>query len=374
MKKKILYLFSDTGGGHRATTNALISAVKEIRGDDIEQKMIDAFVESSKFMGIASKMYGPAISSRFGADVVWKALWYGTNNKPALKVLEAIGSPFMLQGMAKIFNEYMPDAIVSMHPLLNHLTARVLKNMERKIPFIIVTVDPVSLHKSWITNDADVIVVSTDEAAETCIKEKIPEDKIKVLGFPVRPGFLEGSDKNDARAGFGLKKDLFTVLVMGGGEGAGNISDIVNELNRSEMDMQLIVICGRNEKLKEKLDAVQYRSPVKIFGFTEEVPKIMTASDIIVTKGGPGAVFEAIAKELPLVITNWLPGQEEGNVRYVKAHGIGVVERNPKDVSGMIKRILEKDLYSKMKEKIKAIRKPRSVFDIAELIISYAGS
>jgi len=368
MKKKILYLFSDTGGGHRAAANALISAVKRIRGEEVEQEMADVFAESGGLSGFLARMYSPLIKH---ADFIWRALWYGTNNDRMLGLMEKAASPFVMKSLIRIFKDRSPDAVVSVHPLLNHLSLQAIKKNGRRIPFITIGMDPVDLHLSWIHKDADAIVVATEEAKNICIGRGVPKGRIKVLGLPVRPEFLEKGDKTGIRKEFGLKSDVFTVLVMGGGEGAGNIFDIVKALNDASIPMQLIVICGRNTALKGKLDAMRLRFPAKMFGFTEDVPMIMCASDLIITKGGPGAIFEAIAQELPMIITNWLPGQEEGNVRFVKEHKIGMIEKDPSRIAAAIKNALDTGRFSEMKTNIVKIKKPNSVFDIAKLILSY---
>jgi len=361
--KKILYLYSDTGGGHRAAAHALISAVKKLKGDEVEQEAIDVFASGSSFLNIFARLYAPVISY---APWFWRMLWFGLNNPKGLEVLEKIASPFILSNLIKIFDQKKPDVIVSIHPLVNHLSINAIKKIGRHIPFVTVGMDPVDLHKSWVSPDTDMMVVATEEAKKICLTEGLPENKIKVMGLPIDPRFMDRHDKEETRKQFGLAKDKFTVLVMGGGEGAGNIQEIVSGLNSSTLDMQLIVICGRNKALEDKLLGMKLRFPAKIFGFTNEVPLIMDASDIIITKGGPGAVFEALAKDLPMIITSWLPGQEEGNIRYVLEHRIGKVSSDPKKVVSMINELRSDP---QVKKNIEKIKKPHAVFDIAELIL-----
>lgn len=363
MKKKILYLYSDTGGGHRAAAKSLMAAVKHLKDSEVDQEAIDVFAAGSSFLNIFAKAYAPVI--RY-APWLWRALWFSLNNDRALKVMEAVASPFILNNIAKIFNAKKPDILVSVHPLVNHISIKAAKKIGHHVPFITVGMDPVDLHKSWVSPDTDVMVVATEEAKQICLREGLPESKIKVLGIPIDPRFSEVRDKREVRQRMGLKSDLFTVLVMGGGEGAGNIYEIASELNKSSLDMQLIVICGRNMALQNKLNAMKLRFPAIIYGFTDEVPSIMDASDMIITKGGPGAVFEALAKDLPMIITSWLPGQEEGNIRYVLAHRIGEI---CKDAHKIVPAIEQIRANTSIKENIKKAKKPLAVFDIAKLIL-----
>lgn len=364
VKKKILYLYSDTGGGHRAAANALMAAVKKLKGDGVEQEAIDVFASGSSFLNIFARLYAPVI--RY-APWLWRTLWFGLNSKRGLEVLEKISSPFILNNIAGIFREKKPDLLVSVHPLVNHLSIKASRKNGRHIPFVTVGMDPVDLHKAWVSLDTDVMVVATEEAKQICMEEGLPEEKIKVLGLPIDPRFMEVHEKAKIREQMGLKRDVFTVLVMGGGEGAGNIFEIVSEFNSSALDMQIIVICGRNKALEDKLKSMDLRFPTMIYGFTNEVPMIMDASDVIVTKGGPGAIFEALAKDLPMIITSWLPGQEEGNIRYVEEHGIGMVSKDPKQIARLIDKI-RKD--PKITENIRKVKRPHAVFDIASLILN----
>jgi len=361
--KKILYLYSDTGGGHRAAANSLISAVKQLKGNEVEQEAIDVFASGSSFLNIFARAYAPVI--RY-APWLWRMLWFSLNDNKRLELLEKIASPFILNNISKMIDEKKPDILVSVHPLVNHISIKAAKKIGHHVPFVTVGMDPVDLHKSWISPDTDVMTVATEEARQICLREGLSDNKIKVLGIPIDPRFSEVHEKQEAKQKLGLRKDLFTVLVMGGGEGMGNIFEVASELNKSTLNMQLIVICGRNEALKNKLTGMKLRFPAKIFGFTNEVPSVMDASDIIITKGGPGAIFEALAKDLPMIITSWLPGQEEGNIKYVLEHRIGKVSKDPSKIVPLIKEIRSDPAIT---ANIKKAKKPHAVFDIANLIL-----
>ena len=363
MNKKILYLYSDTGGGHRAAANSLITAVKRLKGEEVDQEAIDVFAQGSSFLNVFARAYAPVIKY---APWFWRFLWFSLNDDRRLKIMEKIAMPFILNNIARIFKEKQPDVLVSVHPLVNHLSIKAAKKIGLKAPFVTVGMDPVDLHKAWISPETDVITVATEEAKKICLKEGLPENKIKLLGIPIDPRFSDEYNKKDVRRSMNLKENLYTVLVMGGGEGAGNIGEIVSELNKSTLEMQLIVICGRNETLKNKLNSMKMRFPKNIIGFTNEVPSVMSASDIIITKGGPGAIFEALAKDLPMIITSWLPGQEEGNIKFVLSHDIGKVSVDPSKIVPMIEEI-RADAH--IMGNIQKAKKPHAVFDIAELIL-----
>ena len=372
MKKKILYLFSDTGGGHRASANALIQAVRKL-DPNVDQEMVDLFAASSKFLNLFAKMYSPVIKH---APRLWGALWYLLDDMNKLRKLQKIATPFIGKKLKSLIAK-KPDLIVSVHPLMNHLTTKALKDMGLKIPFITVVTDPVTFHRSWVDEEADALVVATPEAEARAIEFGMPREKVKLLGLPIRPDFaLKDEEKAKQREKPRHGSRLFTVLLMGGGEGGGKIYDIVKALSKAKLNIRAIVIAGRNNKLEEKLNAnaKNFSFPLKIYGFTEDVASLMAESDMIITKGGPGSIAEALAMNLPMIITSWLPGQEEGNVEFVKNEDIGRVSEDPEEIAKMVAELKEdRAEFQRIKNNIARVRKPHAAFDIAELILKYLG-
>lgn len=371
MKKKILYLFSDTGGGHRAGAKALIGAVEQSRPDTFEQEMIDVFAECSGFLNIFAKLYSPVIKY---TPKMWGMLYYFLDDQKKLEQLEAISRPFILKELTKLIKEKKPDAIVSVHPLVNHLTVQAIQDSGLKVPFIVVVMDPVTLHRAWITPKIDLCITATDEAKTHAIEYGMPADKIVVRGMPIDPKFANGPlDKKSLRIEDGLDPDKFTVLLMGGGEGAGGMYEIIKEIDNSGLSAQLIIIAGRNKQLEEKLkkNKAKLKVPMKVYGFTDQVAKIMSQSDLIITKAGPGTIAEALAMNLPIIITSWLPGQEEGNVEFVKKAEVGKVTKDPKEVVSIIKEWGDASNYQDIEKNIEKARHPNAALDIAADIINY---
>jgi len=371
MKKKILYLFSDTGGGHRSAAIAIMRAVEHLRKDAYAQEMVDVFAACSGFLNIFAKLYAPVIKY---SPKLWGQLYYWLDDERKLERLERVSRPFILKELTKLILEKMPSVIVSVHPLVNHLTVRAIKESGLKIPFVVVITDPVTLHRAWITPEVDLCIVATEEAKKLAIKYGMPERKLKVIGMPIDPKFfLRDQQKQMARKKDHLQPRLFTVLLMGGGEGAGKMYEIIEALNKSELKLQLIVIAGRNRQLEAKLkrNVHRFRFPMRIYGFTDQVHELMAESDLIITKAGPGTIAEALAMNLPIIITSWLPGQEEGNVEFVVRENVGRVSRDPKRVVELIKEIKETSQFEKMKQNIKRVARPQAALDIARQIFAY---
>ncbi len=371
MKKKILYLFSDTGGGHRSAAMAIMSAVEHVHKDKYHQEMIDVFAACSGFLNVFAKLYGPVIKYY---PKMWGQLYYWLDDEKKLERLEKMSRPFILEELTNLIQNKMPDVIVSVHPMINHLTAKAIQQSGQKIPFIIAITDPVTLHRAWITPGADLAIVATPEAEQMAIKYGMPKEKIKLIGMPIDPKFfLKDKEKQDARRKNHLKAKLFTILMMGGGEGAGKMYEIIEELSNQKLKVQIVVIAGRNKNLEKKVkkSADKFNFPVVVHGFTDKVHEIMAESDLIITKAGPGTIAEAMAMNLPIIITSWLPGQEEGNVEFVVRENVGRVSKDPKKVAAIVKELRETSEFDELKKNIKRVSRPKAAVEIAHEISSY---
>lgn len=370
-KNKIIYLFSDTGGGHRSAANAIINAVEHLQKGKYSQEKIDVFAACSGFLNIFAKLYAPVIKYY---PKMWGQLYYWLDDERKLERLEKMGRPFIQEELTELIQKKTPSVIVSVHPMINHITARAIRQSGKKTPFVMVVTDPVTLHRAWITPDVDLCIVATPEAKELAIQYGMPEKKIKVIGMPIDPKFfLKDRQKQEARKKDHLKPKLFTVLLMGGGEGAGKMYDIVREFNREKLKIQLIVIAGRNKNLETRLkrSAQRFHFPIRVFGFTDQVHEIMSESDLIITKAGPGTIAEALAMGLPIIVTSWLPGQEEGNVEFVVRENVGRVSKDPARVVEIVKELTETNEFEELKKSIKRVSRPQAAMEIAREIFKY---
>lgn len=363
MKKKILYLYSDTGGGHRSAATALMRAVEHLRVGSYLQEMVDVFAACSGFLNIFAKLYAPVIKY---SPKMWGRLYYWLDDERKLERLEKISRPFILKELTALIQDKNPQVIVSVHPMVNHLAVQAIKETGKRIPFVMVIMDPVTLHRAWIAPEVDLCIVATPEAKRLASSYGMPEKKIKVIGLPIDPKFFLRSKK-------GIKTKDFTILLMGGGEGAGKMEEIVKEINRAKLKVQLIVIAGRNKKLeiylKRKIHKLGF--PMRVYGFTDQVPEIMAESDLIITKAGPGTIAEALAMNLPLIITSWLPGQEEGNVEFVEREKVGKVCKNPKKIVEIIEEFMQPKTLEEMHRNISRVSRPHAALDIAHEIFRY---
>jgi 1,2-diacylglycerol 3-beta-galactosyltransferase len=188
-----------------------------------------------------------------------------------------------------------------------------------------VVTDLIDVHRGWICSRADLIVVPTEPARRAALQWGVRADRLQQLGLPIDVRFRPAlpGEQGAVRRRLGLDADRPTVLVAGGGEGSGGLWDQVLGLSKEPHPWQVIAVCGRNERLRGRLLGVRLQTPTVVLGFVQDMPDLMRASDLAVGKAGPGAIAEALATGVPLVLTSYLPGQERSNVRYVLDSGAG---------------------------------------------------
>lgn len=200
------------------------------------------------------------------------------------------------------------------------------------------------------------------------------------MGLPVRPDFWQAApEKRDIRIKLGIDPDLPAILAIGGGDGVGGLKTIVTKLARDlpkrlhHSQVQLVAICGKNEQLREWLSTQSWPISVIALGYVSNMSDWMTASDILCTKAGPGTIAESLIRGLPIVITGFLPGQEEANVRFVVNERVGAFAKKPDRIVSLVASWLSQpDALSGMSARAQQLGRPHASLDIARDIISVA--
>ena len=275
-----------------------------------------------------TSLYSPMIRR---SRVAWGAVYHTSNTKPTFAAIRAIFGRGVRKATIELIKQHDPDVVLSVHPLLNHMTYQAIKRSGRPRALMTVITDLVDFHRGWTFSQADLVVVPTELARKVAIRRRVPPDRVKLLGLPVDLRFRPPApgEKQALRRRFGLDESRFTILIMGGAAGAGGLLKQVRALAGEPQQWQVVAVCGRNEKLRRRLAEEGFATPTLVLGFVDYMPELMRACDVTVTKAGPGAIAEALATGLPLVITGFLPGQESPNVDFVVKSGAG--KFSPKD-------------------------------------------
>jgi 1,2-diacylglycerol 3-beta-galactosyltransferase len=377
MTKRVLFLISDTGGGHRSGSQAIGAALDEIDGETRYEWRIDDIATHCTF---PLSQLGPAYSAalRF-APPIYGALFHATNGRRRYRTIVRFCEPLYRERLRDSFLVYRPDVIVSVHPLLNHAALRARADAGLlHVPLITVITDLGRVHEGWLLPEADMTVVPAPEVYQRALERGVPPERLRLLGHPVHPKFEDVSEtKAEIRKSLGLPSDRPIALLMAGGEGGGKLLPTTLALAKSRLPFHLVVVTGRNAALKTKLEelAPQLPTPMTVLGFRNDVPELMRASDLLVTKAGPGAIAEASIAEVPVVVYDFVPGQERGNLDYVRTNGIGVVALTAAEVVGSVTRIVHnQERLVAMRARQTSIAPRGSSRRIAELIADVAAT
>lgn len=370
MAQHIVILFSDTGGGHRASAEAIQEALNLQYAGRVEVSMIDVFKKYTPYPFNRLPAWYPAIIAR--GIRVWTAGYKASDGRRRSRVLANSTYTYTRWSFRRFLRENPADLYVSVHPLLILPAVRALG--KRRPPFVTVVTDLVTAHAFWFYPRVDEIIVPTQAAFERAVRQHVPPHKLKVIGLPVSQKFCAPpGDKNALRQALGWQAGPTTALVVGGGEGMGPLFDTARAIAAAGLPIQLAVVAGRNAALREQLQAVRWEIPTHIYGFATNMPDLMRAADLIVTKAGPSSVMEAINAGLPIILSSALPGQEEGNVRYVVDNAAGLWAPGPARVVAAIRQLLGggAEKLAAAAANARRLARPNAALEIAAEIVKF---
>jgi 1,2-diacylglycerol 3-beta-galactosyltransferase len=372
MPKKILILMSDTGGGHRSAAEAIVEGLEHIKPGQFDVQLFDFFADGTPFpLNRASQLYRPAVNY---SGFLWGWLWRMSDNQRRMELFLKLVIPWAKGELVQLLRRAMPQTIVSVHPLSNHLAVQALRKLDKSIPVITVVTDLVRAHVSWFCPDVTLCIVPSDAVRQRALTCGLLPRKIQVVGLPVGLKFGQHvGRKSELKGKLGLKPDLPALLLVGGGEGMGKVFRIARAIAEAHLPAQLLVVAGRNRPLRQQLERVEWEIPTTVLGFVDNMPELMAASDVIVTKAGPATISEAIVCGLPIILSGAIPYQEELNIAYVVENGVGQLAEEPEEIANLLEEWLQpgsKEL-SRMARNARRLARPKATLEVARLIADF---
>jgi len=343
---KILIISSDTGGGHRSAAAAIVAGIQSfVEGESYAIRVVRAVEEAHHITAKLVGLYNWMLRNR---QHWMKYLYWAINRfRPDTREFfykRTVGY------VSDLFERWCPQIVVSVHPLTQHMFARVLKELglAERIPLVTVVTDPYyGFWKGWACDDVKLYLVASDEARQQLIDYGIAPQRIKVSGMPVHPKFAFPDEHaaQAARRALGLDAEKFTVFLNAGWEGGGNIPEIFRELVRGELNVQAIFLAGKNEALRNEAEllAAEAKFPIKVIGYSEEVEQLMRAANVMISKLGGLSTFEALSCRVPIIAdgtTQPMP-QEAGTVNLIVKRGAGVLLQHASDIVPVIRHMID---------------------------------
>ena len=374
-KKRILFLFSDTGGGHRSAFQAIQDAMQMRYGESVEFDAVDVIREFKWPLNKQPELYPRVVNT---SKFLWALMYHSFDGKRRARWARHLIYRNNRRRLRRLVAEHPADAVVCTHSIIANPAFRAFLTLPERPPFLTVVTDLVTTPSFWYDPRVDHCFVPTETAYRRGLRLGMAPSQMQITGLPVNPHFIESmTSKAEARQEFGFDPQLPAVLLVSGGEGMGKFHRTVRALDAQPLGAQLLVICGRNDDLRAKLESRQWNNAHRLFGFVSnhhEMPRLMAASDIIVTKAGPSTISEAAIAGLPMIISDRIPGQETGNVRLVTENGAGVYLPKPENVAERIIEWLREgpETLQERSANARRIARPEAVWEIADAVWEWA--
>jgi processive 1,2-diacylglycerol beta-glucosyltransferase len=369
---RVLILSASAGAGHLRAAAAierafsLTGAAREIVNVDVLNYTTSLFrrLYSKAYVDIVNKMPQAMGWLYDHLDKPWK------NERRRLALDKLNTRPFV-----KLLQENKPDIVVSTHFLPSEIISWLKAKQRISFPQTIVVTD-FDVHAMWLCHHYEQYFVALEETRVHMEKLGVPGSKLSVTGIPIDPVFGEAKDKHEMRRKHGLAPDRTTILVSAGGFGVGKIDELWTSLADVQHEVQVVVLCGRNEELQKRLERISARQPADArvrltsLGFTTQVDEWMSAADILLGKPGGLTTSEALAKGLVFVVVNPIPGQEERNSDHLLEEGVAIRSNNLPALSYKVDRLLEDpERFARMKSNALRMARPDAAFAVVNKIL-----
>lgn len=369
--KRILLLYISEVSGHHCASLAIERALKQI-DPSVETLNINSFNYTNPILErIINQTYMSVVKR---TPELWDYLYDNPKVLKNTQRLRAMIHRFNKGKLKTLLEEFRPDAVVCTQAFPCGMIADYKKTFSLTMPLIGVLTD-FAPHSYWVYNNVDRYIVPSRETGRPLIDNGVSPERVVDAGIPIDPDFMKPSDQRATYARLALDPGIPCILVMGGTQGLGPIQELVRLLDRSRTPIQVVVATGTNKRLYAQLSrrARQFRTPIRVLRYTETINELMDIAKIIITKPGGITTAEALAKGVPMLILNPLPGQEAMNTRHLLKEGVAIKAANPDDAIVLLEELLYNTAKLRaMSEQARALSKPASAVDIARLVLGLA--
>jgi processive 1,2-diacylglycerol beta-glucosyltransferase len=370
----ILVLSASVGAGHLRAAQAVELALREVVPDATVRNLDVLELTNALFRRLYGKAY---------LDLVNKAphmlgYFYDMLDKPPSEKtrrdrLRLAVEKLNLRRFVRFLQEEPWDLVINTH----FLPAEIIASLRRKegwtLPQVTATTD-FETHRLWVNQPCDHYFTATEEGARYLQSWGVPPEHTSVTGIPIHPVFSKAKDPAASRAKLGLPGDRPVVLQLAGGFGVGPIAKLYQALLSVERPLDLVVVTGRNEKVKAELESLPAgpRHRVRILGFTDQIDEWMAAADLVVSKPGGLTTSETLARGAVMVIVNPIPGQESRNSDYLLENGAAIKGNNIATLAYKVDALLaDPERLARLKANVARLARPRAAYDVVQRALTF---
>ncbi len=367
-KIKVLLMYITFNSGHYQASLSIENALKAL-SPGIETLNINAFSYTNPILErIINRTYLGVIRN---TPEVWEYLY---DNPKVLKSVQRLRNLIHRYNSAKLkilLDDFKPNAIVCTQAFPCGMVADYKKSFNLNVPLFGVLTDHAP-HSYWIFDNVDYYIVPSEKTRIRLSRNGVPLEKICVFGIPINISFERPLDRDKIIQRLNLDSQVPTVLIMGGSQGIGPIEEVVETLEDTSLELQLIVVTGINKRLYKYIQrrSKHYKKRCLVYGYVDNIDELMEISHLIVTKPGGITTSEALAKSLPMIIVNPIPGQEAKNAEFLLEEGVVLKAEDVEDIVALIEELLTNRLkLEQMRRQAALLGKPRAAMDIANLVL-----
>jgi len=356
---RVLIATVTAGAGHLAAAAALEEAWSALRPKDTLQR-VDVLDYTPRFFRKAySQGYVKLVEH---APELYAAVFRRTDNARLVRRLSQVRRTLSLLPGRKFITflrRFKPDVVLCPHflplEILGHLQSQ---GRNWKPPYTVCIVTDFEAHALWMEPSVDLYCVAAEETGVRLVARGVAPEAVVATGIPVAAKFSQPPAPHVARRQLGLRDDLPVLLALSGGFGMGPVAKILGALDQTGCEIQIVVVCGRNQTLRRELAARDRRHPTHVLGFVDNMHELMAASAVILTKPGGLTSSEALALGKPMVILDPIPGQETANADFLLERGAAIKLNSVDDLPFRLHRLLGSKKLAAMAEAARALGRP----------------
>jgi processive 1,2-diacylglycerol beta-glucosyltransferase len=374
MPKRILVLSASVGAGHMRAAQAVEMALRQLDPQATVRNVDVLTLATAAFRKLYGQLYldlvnkAPHVLGYF-YDLLDQPTKRGAKGDPFALAIEKLN----LRPFLKLIQDEPWDIFVNCHYLPAEIIASLKQEGELRAPSLTVTTD-FDTHRLWVNQPCDHYFTATEEGAAYLAHWGIPAKDVTVTGIPIHPVFSQEKDRAACLKRQGLAGEHPVVLQLAGGFGVGPIKLILQNVLSVETPVEVVVVCGKNEKLKKELEKAEVpaRHRVRVLGFTDQMDELLAVADVVVSKPGGLTTSEVLARGACMAILNPIPGQESRNSDYLLENGAAIKINNIATLPLKLSQLLKDPArLAWLKANAKKLGHPRAAFDVAQRVLAW---
>jgi UDP-N-acetylglucosamine:LPS N-acetylglucosamine transferase len=371
MRKRIDIYTIDIGGGHTAPAMAIKEQFDLLGYRDVEVKVVNLGIAlGANFLRYVYRFYW---NSALRYPPLINAFYRGADNPFMIKIIDRILGITILPKFVQYLEREKPDLVLSTYFTFTHYLELLKRVGQLDAVSVVLNPEPFDSHYIWFSPTFDWSLVFSEKLRSEIVDKGIPAGRVRTFQFPIKPSYSRRSQgKAKLRAALGLETSPFTALLFFGAEGLGPVKKYIATLIERKIDMQIVVICGRNERLKRDLETLAAGPTgslrIAVTGFVTNLADYIAASDVVVGKSGPNQVFETLVQGRPIIISSFLANEKE-TTNWVITNRVGWLTRSPGHLATLLAKLAAKpDVITEYQGNIRRLKLRAGAADICQFL------